>query len=84
MTTMLSDVATSHAEELRALLDDGVLAAAGTIEIAPGVYAYADQAAREILSAIDRLRSAGTTDPEAWGALETELEQVYRAVKRHV
>ena len=81
---MLPDAATSHAEELRALLDDGVLTATGAIEIAPGVFAYADQAAREILSAFDRLRSAGTTDPEAWGALEAALEQVYRAVKRHV
>ena len=84
MTTMLSDVAASHPDELRALLDDGVLAATGTIEIAPGVFEYADRAAREILSAFDRLRSAGTTDPEAWGALEAELGQVYRAVKRHV
>ena len=84
MTTLLPDDAASHAEELRALLDDGVLAATGTIETAPGVFEYADRAARRVLSAFDRLRSAGTTDPEAWRALEAELEQVYGAVKRHV
>jgi hypothetical protein len=84
MTTMLSDVAAAHATELRALLEDGVLTAAGTIEIAPGVFGYADETARRVLDTLDHLQSARATDPAAWTALERDIEQLYRSVRRHV
>jgi hypothetical protein len=81
---MLSEATADHVAEQRALLEDGVLAAAGTIEVAPGVFEYADYAVRRILDGLDRLRGAEITDPREWSFLEAEIEQIYRAVKRHV
>jgi hypothetical protein len=83
MTTMLSDTA-AHAAELRALLEDGVLSAAGMIETAPGVFEPADVVVEQTLAALDEAEQAQTTDPEQLRRLEAEIERLYREVKLHV
>jgi len=84
MTTMLSETAAAHAAELRTLLDDGVLSAAGMIEVAPGVFEPADVVVEEALAALDDAEQAQTTDPEQLRRLEAEIERLYREVKLHV
>jgi hypothetical protein len=81
---MLSEAAAAHAADVRRLLEDGVLSAAGPIEIAPGVFEDADIVVAQVLADLERAQQAHTTDPEQIRALEAEIERVYHAVETHV
>jgi hypothetical protein len=84
MTTMLSETASAHAASLRALLEDGVLSAAGMIETAPGVFEPADVVVEQTLAALDEAERARAMDPEQLRRLEMAIERLYREVKLHV
>jgi hypothetical protein len=81
---MLSESAARQVAELRQLGDDGVLSAAGTIEVAPGVFEDAEVIVAQLLRAIDRAEQSPTADVEQHRALEAEIERLYRRIKARV
>ena len=77
---MLSPRGVHHADQLRAMLDDGVLSDDGPVEIAYGTVDSLALAVRIVLADIDHLAYPEVTDPglpERWDAAEAEPEALW-------
>ena len=77
---MLSPRGIHHADQLRAMLDDGALPDDGPVELAYGVLDSPDLAARIVLAEIDHLAqlvAAGLDIPDRWSMAEADLEAVW-------
>ena len=78
--TMLSPRGIHHADQLRAMLDDGVLPDNGPVEMMHGTANSMALAVRIVLADIDHLAYPEVTDPglpERWDAAEAELEALW-------
>ena len=77
---MLSPRGVHHADQLRAMLDDGALLDDGPVELAYGVLDSLNVASRIVLAEIDHLAhlvAAGLDIPERWSMAEADLEAVW-------
>ncbi len=78
---MLSARGMHCADQLRAMMDDGVLPACGPVELTYATIPKLDLATRVTLAEVDHLRTHGVDVPNAherWLVAEADIEMLWR------